>query len=73
MRLSTYVCHDAAAMTALTDVGKIFVRCEAGIRYNPAESITAEDADARALLHLQRPTPIARTSVSPWTTNAGPR
>ncbi len=46
--------HDTAAMTALTDVGMIFVRCKGGISHNRAESITAEDADAgaRALLHF---------------------
>ncbi len=48
--------HDAAAMTALTDVGMIFVRCKGGISHNRAESITAVDADAgaRALLHFFR-------------------
>jgi len=44
--------HDAAAMSALTPVGMLFVRCAGGVSHNPAESITAEDAEsaARALL-----------------------
>jgi len=48
--------HDAMAMIDLTDVGMIFVRCKGGISHNPAESITAEDADmgARALLRFIR-------------------
>ena len=48
--------HDTAAMTALTDVGMIFVRCKGGISHNRAESITAADADAgaRALLEFFR-------------------
>lgn len=54
LRLPSGAGHDAAAMTALTDVGMIFVRCKGGVSHNRAESITAADADAgaRALLHF---------------------
>lgn len=46
--------HDSAAMTSLTDVGMIFIRCKGGISHHRAESITAADADAgaRALLEF---------------------
>lgn len=40
--------HDAQAMIALTDVCMLFIRCKAGISHNPAESITAADAEAGA-------------------------
>lgn len=35
--------HDAVAMSALTEVGMLFVRCKGGISHNPAESVTTED------------------------------
>jgi allantoate deiminase len=35
--------HDVVAMSTLTDVGMLFVRCKGGISHNPAESVTAED------------------------------
>jgi acetylornithine deacetylase/succinyl-diaminopimelate desuccinylase-like protein len=35
--------HDAVAMSALTEVGMLFVRCKGGVSHNPAESVTAED------------------------------
>ena len=43
--------HDGQAMSAMTDVAMLFVRCRGGISHNPAESITREDAGvaARAL------------------------
>jgi allantoate deiminase len=40
-------------MSALTDVGMLFVRCKDGISHNPAESISAGDA-AVALAVLER-------------------
>lgn len=52
-RLASGAGHDAAAMSALTDVGMLFVRCKSGISHNPAESITAGDA-AVALAVLER-------------------
>jgi hydantoinase/carbamoylase family amidase len=36
--------HDAAAMSELTPVAMLFVRCRGGISHNPAESVTSEDA-----------------------------
>jgi allantoate deiminase len=36
--------HDAVAMSGLTEVGMLFVRCKGGISHNPAESVTADDA-----------------------------
>jgi allantoate deiminase len=38
--------HDAAAMSALTDVGMLFVRCKGGVSHSPAESVTALDVGA---------------------------
>ncbi|MFD1627154.1 allantoate amidohydrolase [Azospirillum griseum] len=46
--------HDAMAVAALTDIAMLFVRCERGISHNPAERITAADAEtgARVLAHF---------------------
>ena len=58
--------HDGLAMAALCPIGMLFVRCRGGISHNPAESITAADADtavrvlAGALLEL-----AAERSLSP--------
>jgi acetylornithine deacetylase/succinyl-diaminopimelate desuccinylase-like protein len=30
-------------MSALTEVGMLFVRCKGGVSHNPAESVTTED------------------------------
>jgi allantoate deiminase len=48
--------HDGMAMIRVADIGMIFVRCEKGISHNPAEAITAEDAEtgARCLLRFIR-------------------
>jgi allantoate deiminase len=35
--------HDAVAMSALTEVGMLFVRCKGGVSHNPAESVKTED------------------------------
>jgi allantoate deiminase len=35
--------HDAVPMSAITDVGMLFVRCKGGISHNPAESVEAAD------------------------------
>lgn len=40
--------HDAMAVAKLTDIAMLFVRCDRGISHNPAESITAADAEAGA-------------------------
>ena len=44
------------AMAALCPVGMLFVRCEGGISHNPAESMTAADADLaiRTLIQFVR-------------------
>jgi allantoate deiminase len=46
--------HDAAPMSAVADIGMIFVRCERGVSHHPAEAITVADADmgARVLLRV---------------------
>lgn len=48
--------HDAMALTGLTDVAMLFLRCTGGISHNPAESVTADDVDValRVLLRLIR-------------------
>lgn len=48
--------HDAMAMGPLCPMGMLFVRCEGGISHNPAEAMTAEDADSaiRILLDYLR-------------------
>jgi allantoate deiminase len=51
-RLPSGAGHDGMAMAAIADIGMIFVRCARGISHNPAEAITAADAElgARVLL-----------------------
>ncbi|WP_448207417.1 allantoate amidohydrolase [Azospirillum sp. sgz302134] len=48
--------HDAMAFAGVLPMGMVFLRCAGGISHNPAESITAEDADlsVRVLLDLIR-------------------
>jgi allantoate deiminase len=48
VRLPSGAGHDAMAMASLVDVGMIFVRCAGGVSHHPAESITAQDAQAGA-------------------------
>ena len=45
LRLPSGAGHDGLAMVALCPIAMLFVRCKGGISHNPAESITAEDAD----------------------------
>lgn len=40
--------HDAMALAPLAPVAMLFVRCDRGISHNPAESVTAADAEAGA-------------------------
>lgn len=47
-RLPSGAGHDGMAMIDVADIGMVFVRCKAGISHNPAESITAEDAETGA-------------------------
>lgn len=48
--------HDGMAMSRITGIGMLFVRCKDGVSHNPAESVTAADvgAGADALLHFVR-------------------
>jgi allantoate deiminase len=43
MQLASGAGHDAVAMSSLSDVGMLFVRCKGGVSHNPAESVTTED------------------------------
>ena len=52
-RLPSGAGHDAAAMAGLAPVGMVFVRCEGGVSHNPAENITAADAEAGARVLFQ--------------------
>ncbi|HVJ55688.1 MAG TPA: allantoate amidohydrolase [Aliidongia sp.] len=53
-RLPSGAGHDGMAMIELTDIGMIFLRCAGGVSHNPAESVTAADAEtgARVLLRF---------------------
>ena len=53
-RLPSGAGHDGMAMSALADIGMLFVRCKAGISHNPAEAISAGDVEAgtRVLLRF---------------------
>ncbi|OLC24415.1 MAG: hypothetical protein AUH40_08925 [Chloroflexi bacterium 13_1_40CM_65_17] len=42
-RLASGAGHDAVAMSDLTDVAMLFVRCKGGVSHNPAESVTMDD------------------------------
>ncbi len=37
--------HDGLAISSLCPIGMLFVRCAGGVSHNPAEAITADDAD----------------------------
>jgi allantoate deiminase len=56
LRLPSGAGHDAGIMAKLCPSAMIFVRCKDGVSHNPAESITAADADlgVRALLEAVR-------------------
>jgi allantoate deiminase len=43
LQLASGAGHDAVAMSAITDVGMLFVRCKGGISHNPAESVMTGD------------------------------
>jgi allantoate deiminase len=43
LHLASGAGHDVVPMSALTDVGMLFVRCKGGISHNPAESVEAAD------------------------------
>jgi allantoate deiminase len=35
--------HDGVAMSSLTEIAMLFVRCKGGISHNPGESVTVDD------------------------------
>jgi allantoate deiminase len=45
--------HDGVAMSTLTDIAMLFVRCQGGISHHPAESVLKEDVTA-AVAVLER-------------------
>ncbi|HEV3239891.1 MAG TPA: allantoate amidohydrolase [Casimicrobiaceae bacterium] len=53
-RLPSGAGHDGMAMIAIADIGMLFVRCKGGVSHNPAEAISAADAElaARVLLRF---------------------
>jgi allantoate deiminase len=53
-RLPSGAGHDGMAICAIADIAMLFVRCEKGVSHNPAEAITATDAEtgARVLLRF---------------------
>ena len=52
VRIPSGAGHDGMAMSNLTDIGMLFVRCRKGISHSPDESVTGEDVlvAARVLL-----------------------
>ena len=52
-RLPSGAGHDGQAMQAIAGIGMLFVRCEKGVSHNPAEAITAADAEAGARVLLR--------------------
>jgi allantoate deiminase len=53
-RLPSGAGHDGMSVQAVADIGMLFVRCAKGISHNPAEAITAADAEigTRVLLRF---------------------
>jgi allantoate deiminase len=43
IQLASGAGHDAVAMSSLTDVAMLFVRCKGGVSHNPAESVETAD------------------------------
>ncbi len=43
VRLTSGAGHDAVAVSNLTEIAMLFVRCKGGVSHNPAESVTEED------------------------------
>lgn len=40
--------HDALAMSAIADIGMLFVRCKGGVSHHPDESVSVQDAEIAA-------------------------
>lgn len=43
VRLPSGAGHDGVAMSSITDIAMLFVRCKGGVSHNPAESVMADD------------------------------
>lgn len=52
IRLPSGAGHDGMAMSTLTDIGMIFVRCKDGVSHSPQESVTTQDVAAGAAVLL---------------------
>jgi allantoate deiminase len=52
-RLPSGAGHDGMAISAIADIGMLFVRCKGGISHNPAEAISEEDAGVAARVFLR--------------------
>jgi allantoate deiminase len=52
-RLPSGAGHDGMAMRALADICMLFVRCKGGISHNPAEAISAADAETGARVFMR--------------------
>jgi len=52
-RLPSGAGHDGMALKEIADIAMLFVRCKGGVSHNPAESISAEDAEAGAKVLLR--------------------
>jgi allantoate deiminase len=46
VRLPSGAGHDAVALSAITPIAMLFVRCAGGVSHNPAESVAADDVAA---------------------------
>jgi allantoate deiminase len=60
IRLPSGAGHDAVATARLCPSAMLFVRCEGGISHNPAEKITADDAEAAVRTLVEAIRAIAR-------------
>jgi allantoate deiminase len=52
IRLPSGAGHDGMAMSTLTGIGMIFVRCKDGVSHSPQESVTAQDVAVGAAVLL---------------------
>ena len=52
-KLASGAGHDGMALVGLCDIGMLFVRCAKGISHNPAEAISAADAEIGARVFLR--------------------
>ena len=52
-KLASGAGHDGMALVGLCDIGMLFVRCAKGVSHNPAEAISAADAEIGARVFLR--------------------